>query len=231
MSAEPTVLETPKAVPETQPAEKTEETKTTVTAVSEEKPEEQPKEQSEEKPEEKPAEATTEQPAEATTTTTANGSATAAESAPPVPNKDEPATKKDESEAPAKPEFLTKTPSLSQFFDRLPAILEKTGHKEMWGVPLKDFNDPPTANILIKFLRANEGNLKLAEEQLTKALEWRKKLNPLELAENARFSAKKFGGLGYNTSYNDAKYGKVIFSWNIYGAVKDINGTFGDVNE
>ncbi|KAL1970845.1 hypothetical protein VTN77DRAFT_2679 [Rasamsonia byssochlamydoides] len=210
--SEPTAQETPQAVPETQPTDKIEETTTTVTAVSEEKPAE------------KTAEATTGQPAEA------NGSAAAAETAP-ATNNDESAPKKDESEAPAKPEFLAKNPALSQFFDRLPAILEKAGHTEMWGVPLKDFNDPPTANILIKFLRANEGNVKQAEGQLTKALEWRKKLNPLELAENARFSAKKFDGLGYITSYDDPKYGKLIFTWNIYGAVKDINGTFGDVDE
>jgi hypothetical protein len=227
MSVEPTAVEAPQAVPESQPAEKTQETTTIVAPVSEEKPEEKTEEK-QEKSEEKPAEATTEQPAEVTPT--ANGSATA-EPAPAVPNKDEPATTTDESQAPGKPEFLTKNPSLSQLFDRLPAILEKASYKEMWGVPLKDFNDPPTANVLIKFLRANEGNVKQTEEQLTKALEWRKKLNPLELAENARFSAEKFAGLGYNTFYNDAKYGKVIFSWNIYGAVKDINATFGDVDE
>ena len=173
------------------------------------------------------------------------------EKAPPVPSKDdapekiqEPAEKalppvdKDISEdsepaptEPAKPEYLSKNPNLNQFFDHLPSILEKTGHHEMWGVALKDFNDAPTANVLIKFLRANDGNPRLAEEQLTKALEWRKKMNPLQLAEDATFSSNKFAGLGYITSYNDPKHGDLIFNWNIYGAVKDIDKTFGDIDE
>jgi hypothetical protein len=144
---------------------------------------------------------------------------------------DEPASEEKASKEPAaeaKPSFLTKKPELSQLFDHLPSILEKTGHPEMWGVTLKDSNDPPTANVLIKFLRANEGNAKLAEEQLTKALEWRKKMDPLSIADAARFSKTKFGGLGYVTTYNASKE---VFTWNIYGAVKDINGTFGDVDE
>lgn len=134
-------------------------------------------------------------------------------------------------EAAAKAEHLTKVPGLENFFKSLPAILEKTGHPEMWGVTLKDSDDIPTVNVLIKFLRANEGNVKLAEEQLTKALSWRKELNPLELAQNASFSAKKFAGLGYITSYVDPSFGKTVFTWNIYGAVKSASDTFGDADE
>lgn len=132
---------------------------------------------------------------------------------------------------PVKPEYLTKVPGLENFFKSLPAILEKTGHPEMWGVTLKGSDDIPTVNVLIKFLRANEGNVKLAEEQLTKALTWRKELNPLELAQNTTFSAKKFAGLGYITSYVDPHFGKTVFTWNIYGAVKNASVTFGDVDE
>lgn len=144
---------------------------------------------------------------------------------------DAPATeKKPEKEAATeqKPSFLTNKPALDHLFERLPLILKKAGHSEMWGVTLKDFNDAPTANVLIKFLRANEGDANLAEQQLSKALEWRKKMDPLSLVDKARFSKTKFGGLGYVTTYND---GKGVFTWNIYGAVKDINGTFGDVDE
>lgn len=146
----------------------------------------------------------------------------------------EAADKKDTEPAestPAKPEYLTKVAGLASFFKSLPAILEKTGHPEMWGVTLKDSDDIPTVNVLIKFLRANEGDVKLAEEQLTKALTWRKELNPLELAQSASFSAKKFGGLGYITSYVDPKFGKTVFTWNIYGAVKSPGETFGDAEE
>ncbi|KAJ5649735.1 Phosphatidylinositol transfer protein sfh5 [Penicillium longicatenatum] len=129
-----------------------------------------------------------------------------------------------------KPEYLTSIPSLGQFFEHLPSILSKTGYSEMWGVPLKDSDDIPTVNVLIKFLRANEGNLSAAEEQLRKALEWRKQTNPLELIQSGKYSASKFGGLGYLTTYEqDGR--PLVFTWNIYGAVKDMSATFSDSDE
>lgn len=130
-----------------------------------------------------------------------------------------------------RPAYLSKNPALSAFFEKLPKILKATGHNEMWGVSLKDSDDIPTVNILIKFLHANEGNLKEAEDQLTKALEWRKTMKPLGLVENASFPKDKFNGLGYVTTYNDPKSGKAIFTWNIYGSVKDIDATFGNLDE
>ncbi|KAJ5573818.1 Phosphatidylinositol transfer protein sfh5 [Penicillium hispanicum] len=137
---------------------------------------------------------------------------------------------KPEEKQPEKPAYLTNIPSLSQFFEHLPAILTKTGHSEMWGVPLKDSDDIPTVNVLIKFLRANEGNLQAAEEQLRKALEWRKQTDPLALIESGRYSAAKYGGLGYLTTYEqDGR--PLVFTWNIYGAVKDMAATFADSDE
>ncbi|KAL2845216.1 CRAL-TRIO domain-containing protein [Aspergillus pseudoustus] len=133
-----------------------------------------------------------------------------------------------------KPAYFTKTPALEQLFDRLPTILSTTGHSEMWGVPLKhDATDVPTINVLIKFLRANAGDLKLAEEQLTKALEWRKEYDPLTLvdAEKKSYAEAKFGGLGYLTTYEREGKGDLIVTWNIYGAVKKIDETFGDIEE
>ncbi|KAH8702181.1 CRAL-TRIO domain-containing protein [Talaromyces proteolyticus] len=178
------------------------------------------------KPVEQPAETSAETPAEA-----ASDKKDEAAEAPPAPPKDDKPDTENKPEAPAKPEYLTKIAGLEQFFTSLPSILEKTGHPEMWGVTLKDSDDIPTVNVLIKFLRANEGNVKLAEEQLTKALTWRKELKPLELADSASFSAKKFAGLGYITSYVDPSFGKTVFTWNIYGAVKNASATFGDVDE
>ncbi|KAI9040219.1 CRAL/TRIO domain protein [Aspergillus affinis] len=141
-------------------------------------------------------------------------------------------TKDDKPVADEKPEYLANNPALSQFFDRLPSILSSSGHEEMWGVPLKnDSTDAPTVNVLIKFLRANEGNAKLAEEQLTKALQWRKQMNPSELVESGRFNASKFGGLGYLTTYQEADGKELVVTWNIYGAVKSIDDTFGDMDE
>ncbi|KAF3479490.1 CRAL/TRIO domain-containing protein [Arthroderma uncinatum] len=129
-----------------------------------------------------------------------------------------------------RPEYLIKHAGLAQFFDRLPAILEATGHKEMWGVPLKDSTDIPTVNIMIKFLRANEGNVKAAEEQLTKALAWRKEMDPLSIVADMKFSAKKYKNLGFITTYG-VDEAKSVFTWNIYGAVKNIEETFGDLTE
>ncbi|KAJ5165251.1 uncharacterized protein N7500_007081 [Penicillium coprophilum] len=129
-----------------------------------------------------------------------------------------------------KPTYLSKNPALGELFNRLPTILENIGHTEMWGVPLKDSDDVPTVNVLIKFLRANEGNAKAAETQLSKALQWRKDVNPLALAESARYSAAKFEGLGYLTTYEENGR-PLVFTWNIYGAVKDISKTFANTDE
>lgn len=137
---------------------------------------------------------------------------------------------KPEDQKPEQPAYLTNVPSLSEFFNRLPSIVSKAGHSEMWGVPLKDSEDIPTVNVLIKFLRANEGILDAAEDQLRKALEWRRDTKPLELVESGRYSASKYGGLGYLTTYEqDGR--PLVFTWNIYGAVKDVHSTFGDCDE
>jgi hypothetical protein len=165
---------------------------------------------------------TTEPPAEA-------DKAAASEQQPPQPEEEKPEPVAEQQ--PEQPAYLAKNPALARFFERLPAILSSTGHAEMWGVPLKDSDDAPTVNVLIKFLRANEGNVKLAEEQLTKALKWRKEMNPSALAESTSYSATKFGGLGYLTVYKEANGAETVVTWNIYGGVKDINTTFGDMDE
>ncbi|KAJ5241155.1 uncharacterized protein N7469_002746 [Penicillium citrinum] len=148
----------------------------------------------------------------------------------PEPETAKPEVVQQEEQKPQKPAYVTKIPSLSEFFDHLPAILSKSGHDEMWGVPLKGTEDIPTVNVLIKFLRANEGNLSAAEDQLRKALEWRKQTKPLELIESGRYSASKYGGLGYLTTYEEDGR-PLVFTWNIYGAVKDMTKTFSDSDE
>ncbi|KAL4815299.1 phosphatidylinositol transfer protein sfh5 [Aspergillus spinulosporus] len=139
--------------------------------------------------------------------------------------------KKDE---PAKPEYFTKTPVLEKLFDRLPTILSNTGHQEMWGVPLKhEATDIPTINVLIKFLRANAGDLKAAEDQLSKALTWRKENDPIALADASKnsYDASKFKGLGYLTTYQREGKSDLVVTWNIYGSVKKFDETFGDITE
>ncbi|EAW24269.1 CRAL/TRIO domain protein [Aspergillus fischeri NRRL 181] len=177
-------------------------------------------------PEDK-TETTTAQPAVETTATQSGTAETPAEvQQPPQAEEEKPVAQQ-----PEQPAYLAKNPALAQFFERLPAIVSSSGHAEMWGVPLKDSNDAPTVNVLIKFLRANEGNVKLAEGQLTKALKWRKEMNPSALAESTSYSATKFGGLGYLTVYKEANGAENVVTWNIYGGVKDINTTFGDMDE
>ncbi|KAL6237608.1 CRAL-TRIO domain-containing protein [Aspergillus navahoensis] len=197
-----------------------------------------------------PEPATTEPTAATTAQSAADGTTEAAPAAPepaaapaeaaaapaPEPTKSEPQPepepeKKDE---PEKPKYFTKTPALEQLFDRLPTILSNTGHQEMWGVPLKhDATDIPTINVLIKFLRANAGDLKAAEDQLSKALTWRKENDPIALADASKnsYDASKFKGLGYLTTYECEGKGDLIVTWNIYGAVKKFDETFGDITE
>ncbi|KAE8156194.1 CRAL-TRIO domain-containing protein [Aspergillus tamarii] len=225
---------TASAVPQTQPSSQTAETTTQTTATPAPEVQADQTQPTESGP--SAASTTTEQPtnqpaAEAPkeTAAPAPASAPAAEDPPAEPAL---AQEQQEEEKPAdnKPEYLAKNPALSELFERLPTVLSNSGHDEMWGVPLRDSSDVPTVNVLIKFLRANEGNVKLAEDQLTKALQWRKQTNPIALVEG-RYSAKKFGGLGYLSTYKDADGKETVITWNIYGGVKDLGTTFGNVDE
>ncbi|KAK5637216.1 hypothetical protein RRF57_012928 [Xylaria bambusicola] len=111
-------------------------------------------------------------------------------------------------------------------------------HNEIWGVTLADpSTHVPSQIVLQKYLNANDGDVVKAKDQLAKTLDWRKEMNPRELVKQA-FSKEKFGGLGYVTVHSaDEKDGDVktstreIFTWNIYGKVKSIDMTFGDLNE
>lgn len=102
----------------------------------------------------------------------------------------------------------------------------------MWGVELLHSNDVPTGIVLEKFLRANNKDVEKAKAQLIKALQWRKEMQPGKLLAETKFDVERFGGVGYVTSYpkSDA-HEKEIVTWNIYGAVKDKQATFGDVEE
>lgn len=116
---------------------------------------------------------------------------------------------------------------LDELYVLLPTILMDAEHGEMWGVQLDaSATHVPTTIVLQKFLRANSHNLEKTKNQLTDALKWRKEMDPVALVDSGEYSKEKFGGLGYVTTY-----GKDIFTWNIYGAVKDLKATFGDVQE
>lgn len=182
-----------------------------------------PESQPEQKPEESTAtEQKTEQPSNDTPATENKDTTT-----------ETPANDNKESEAqPEKLTYLKNNAALSQFFDRLAEILKNADYSEMWGVTLQeDSAHVPTINILIKYLRANEGNVKLAEGQLVKALKWRKSTDPVALAESGVYDAGKFAGLGYLTNYTGADGKETVVTWNIYGAVKDFGHAFGDLDE
>ena len=123
-----------------------------------------------------------------------------------------------------------KTP-LSKLFGELPQIIIDADHREMWGVELADASNVPTTIILQKFLRANNDDAVKAKTQLLEALKWRKKMEPLKLLADVEYNKEKFGNLGYVTAYKSSNAQKEIITWNIYGAVKDIKGTFDNVDE
>ncbi|BDD58708.1 Non-classical phosphatidylinositol transfer protein (PITP) [Monascus purpureus] len=233
--ASATATETSAAVPESQPTEKQPQEEATPVANGDAKPTTE-----QDAPALAPAPASTAEvagDAKAPEESAANAAPAAEKAVEAEPKKQEeeakPAATEEQpaAEAEKKPDYLTKNPALSQFFERLSAILSKTEHGEMWGVPLKvDYNDIPTINILIKFLRANEGNVKLAEEQLTKALEWRKKMDPVALLEKGSYNAEKFDGLGYKTIYKNDDGKDIVVTWNIYGSVNS-DVTFGNLDE
>ena len=56
-------------------------------------------------------------------------------------------------------------------------------------------------------------------------------MKPLQLLER-KFNKAKFGGLGFVTTYSGGE-GKAeeVFTWNIYGGVKSVDETFGNLEE
>ncbi|KAI2463177.1 CRAL/TRIO domain-containing protein [Annulohypoxylon bovei var. microspora] len=117
--------------------------------------------------------------------------------------------------------------------------VQAQSHPEVWGVTLADpSTHVPSQIVLQKYLNANDGDVIKAKDQLTKTLGWRAKLQPLELIKKS-YAKAKFEGLGYVTKYfaGDEKAAegnpevKEVFTWNIYGGVKSIDETFGNLEE
>jgi phosphatidylinositol transfer protein SFH5 len=138
--------------------------------------------------------------------------------------------------AEATPTTLPNEPVIS--LQELWATAQAHEHPEIWGVTLADPSTHiPSQIVLQKYLNANDGDIAKARDQLTKTLDWRKKTQPLELIKKT-FSKEKFGGLGYVTVYSadnqeggSNKAAKEIFTWNVYGNVKSIDVTFGQLDE
>jgi hypothetical protein len=121
---------------------------------------------------------------------------------------------------------------IAKLFEELPSIIKEADHGEMWGVTLGDSSDVPTSIVLEKFLRANTKDVAKAKAQLIEALKWRKKMDPVKLLTDTEFDKSKFGDLGYVSVYPKTEsHEKEIVTWNIYGGVKNLKETFGDVEE
>ncbi|KAK5089884.1 Non-classical phosphatidylinositol transfer protein (PITP) [Lithohypha guttulata] len=131
----------------------------------------------------------------------------------------------------------TTTPTQASSNEKNPSPLQSLwsdaalhSHKEIWGVTLADPSTHiPSQIIFQKYLNANDGDLDKAKEQLKSTLDFRAKTNPAGLIEKL-YSKDKFAGLGYITSYTGTSKPKAVFTWNIYGGVKDIQKSFGDLD-
>lgn len=133
--------------------------------------------------------------------------------------------------APTTGESIPVTP-IAKLFAELPSIIKEAGHGEMWGVTLGEASDVPTSIVLEKFLRANTKDVPKAKAQLIEALKWRKKMDPVKLLTDTEFNKAKFGDLGYVSVYPKTEsHEKEIVTWNIYGGVKNLKETFGNVEE
>lgn len=129
---------------------------------------------------------------------------------------------------------LTEDHPLSQLNSRLPNILSEAGHSQIWGVTLT-YSTPPAFSTLIilqKFLRSVDNSVDEAATALGKTLKWRKDWGldvPADQKEKGNFGPD-FEGLGYVTKIKKNDGGDEIVTWNVYGAVKDLKSTFGDLD-
>ncbi|KIK78506.1 hypothetical protein PAXRUDRAFT_163858 [Paxillus rubicundulus Ve08.2h10] len=97
----------------------------------------------------------------------------------------------------------------------------------MWGITI-DPKNPKEARvsvILMKFLRARNLDPTEAKDMFISTLRWRESFN-VDAAMNERFPDEVFGNLG--KVYGKDKQGHPVI-YNLYGATKDLNAVFGDV--
>lgn len=120
---------------------------------------------------------------------------------------------------------------LTKFFESVGALTEEAGHNEVWGITLSPSNAFLTKLILQKFLRANADDMTKAKEQLSETLKWRKQFDPIA-ATTATYDKERFDGLGYILEVEgvpESLNKKDVVTFNVYGAVKDNQKTFGDL--
>ncbi|KAG0635321.1 CRAL-TRIO domain-containing protein [Tuber brumale] len=115
----------------------------------------------------------------------------------------------------------------------IPVLEESTAPTKMWGVTLStDKDDFATKLILQKFLRGNKNDVDAAEKQFVETIKWRRGYFDADGKVIGTWDEQKFAGLGWITKERTGKPDQeVVVTWNIYGAVKNYNETFGDVDE
>jgi hypothetical protein len=122
---------------------------------------------------------------------------------------------------------------ISLLLKELPALIESTGHNEVYGIQLDPAGPFHTKLILQKFLRANANDVEKAKEQLKGTLTWRKEFKPQD-AVRETFPKDRFGGLGYIILLEGVPGSENktdVCTFNIYGAVKNNQQTFGNIDE
>lgn len=122
---------------------------------------------------------------------------------------------------------------LTKFFSAITDIVKEAGHDEVYGVKLDTTSGHfHTKLILQKFLRANQGDLEKAKQQLLETLKWRKEFDPMKAAGET-FEKERFDGLGFVLEVEGVPGSlneKDVVTFNVYGAVKDNQKTFGDLD-
>ncbi len=135
------------------------------------------------------------------------------------------------SKGPAWPEIPANHP-LTKFYDTFEELTTKALHNEVYGITLDKSDEFHTKLILQKFLRANQNDLEKAKQQLLETLQWRKEFDPVK-AVGESFDKDRFEGLGYVLEVEDVPESpntKDIVTFNVYGAVKSNEATFGDLD-
>ncbi|EGN96686.1 hypothetical protein SERLA73DRAFT_184823 [Serpula lacrymans var. lacrymans S7.3] len=99
---------------------------------------------------------------------------------------------------------------------------------KLWGVDIDPSNpiDARVSVVLMKFLRARNLSIPEAKDMLVSTLRWRESFK-VEEALQEEFPEDIFGQLGY--IYGHDKEGRPVV-YNLYGANKDLDAVFGDVN-
>ncbi|CAK9785875.1 CRAL/TRIO domain-containing protein [Cutaneotrichosporon oleaginosum] len=116
---------------------------------------------------------------------------------------------------------------LLRFHARLAGIIDAASHRQIWGVTL-DGATPTFATLLIlqKYLRSVADDVDAAAAALQSTLVWRREFG-LDAAPIWEEQFEGFEGLGYVTHLSTGE----VVTWNLYGAVKDLGATFGDLDK